>query len=117
MALRFGGNDFGSAMIEENVVSQAGAVFKLSADDIERYVRQAGFVPRRRNMRYELLPESPEADQPRTRSWRAPLGASEFAPPHPTLSRSRARANNRPAGEAPAKPSPHPVPSPASGRG
>ncbi len=56
VALRFGGNDFGSAMIEENVVSQAGAVFKLSAQDIERYVRQAGFAPRRRNMRYELLP-------------------------------------------------------------
>ncbi|MES1171667.1 MAG: cyclic dehypoxanthinyl futalosine synthase [Bacteroidota bacterium] len=56
VALRFGGNDFGSAMIEENVVSQAGAVFKLGAADIERYVRGAGFVPRRRNMRYELLP-------------------------------------------------------------
>lgn len=55
VALRFGGNDFGSAMIEENVVSQAGAVFKLSADDIERYVIAAGFIPRRRNMRYELL--------------------------------------------------------------
>jgi cyclic dehypoxanthinyl futalosine synthase len=55
VALRFGGNDFGSAMIEENVVSQAGAVFKLSAQDIERYVRQAGFEPRRRNMRYERL--------------------------------------------------------------
>jgi cyclic dehypoxanthinyl futalosine synthase len=58
VALRFGGNDFGSAMIEENVVSQAGAVFKLGAEDIERYVRGAGFVPRRRNMRYELLPTS-----------------------------------------------------------
>jgi cyclic dehypoxanthinyl futalosine synthase len=57
IALRFGGNDFGSAMIEENVVSQAGAVFKLSAADIERCVSEAGFVPRRRNMRYELLPE------------------------------------------------------------
>jgi cyclic dehypoxanthinyl futalosine synthase len=55
VALRFGGNDFGSAMIEENVVSQAGAVFKLSAQDIEHYVRTAGFTPRRRNMRYELL--------------------------------------------------------------
>jgi cyclic dehypoxanthinyl futalosine synthase len=58
VGLRFGGNDFGSAMIEENVVSQAGAVFKLGAADIERYVRGAGFVPRRRNMRYELLPEA-----------------------------------------------------------
>jgi cyclic dehypoxanthinyl futalosine synthase len=61
VALRFGGNDFGSAMIEENVVSQAGAVFKLDAGDIERYVRAAGFVPRRRNMRYELLPARPSA--------------------------------------------------------
>lgn len=58
VALRFGGNDFGSAMIEENVVSQAGAIFKLSAEDIERTVRAAGFAPRRRNMRYELLPAS-----------------------------------------------------------
>ena len=55
VGLRFGGNDFGSAMIEENVVSQAGAVFSLSAGDIERYVRGAGFEPRRRNMRYERL--------------------------------------------------------------
>ena len=61
VALRFGGNDFGSAMIEENVVSQAGAVFKLGAEDIERYVRGAGFVPRRRNMRYELLPAAARA--------------------------------------------------------
>jgi cyclic dehypoxanthinyl futalosine synthase len=55
VGLRFGGNDFGSAMIEENVVSQAGAVFKLGAEDIERYIRTAGFQPRRRNMRYERL--------------------------------------------------------------
>jgi cyclic dehypoxanthinyl futalosine synthase len=55
VGLRFGGNDFGSAMIEENVVSQAGAIFKLSAADIERYIRAAGFEPRRRNMRYERL--------------------------------------------------------------
>lgn len=57
IALRFGANDFGSVMIEENVVSQAGAHFMLSADDIEHHVRQAGFVPRRRNMQYDLLPE------------------------------------------------------------
>ena len=55
VALRFGANDFGSVMIEENVVSQAGAHFMLSAADIEHHVRQAGFVPRRRNMQYELL--------------------------------------------------------------
>jgi cyclic dehypoxanthinyl futalosine synthase len=55
VGLRFGGNDFGSAMIEENVVAKAGAVFKLSAAEIEGYIRGAGFVPRRRNMRYEWL--------------------------------------------------------------
>jgi cyclic dehypoxanthinyl futalosine synthase len=55
VGLRFGGNDFGSAMIEENVVASAGTVFKVSAGDIEKYVRQAGFTPRRRNMRYELI--------------------------------------------------------------
>ncbi|MGC9984083.1 MAG: cyclic dehypoxanthinyl futalosine synthase [Polyangia bacterium] len=59
VALRFGGNDFGSAMIEENVVATAGTVFKISAGDIERCIRGAGFVPRRRNMRYELLPPAP----------------------------------------------------------
>jgi cyclic dehypoxanthinyl futalosine synthase len=73
VALRFGGNDFGSAMIEENVVSQAGAVFKLGAEDIERYVRAAGFVPRRRNMRYELLPAaSPPHPGPRPEVSAAP---------------------------------------------
>jgi cyclic dehypoxanthinyl futalosine synthase len=61
VALRFGGNDFGSAMIEENVVATAGTVFKISAGDIERTVRGAGFIPRRRNMRYELLPVPPVA--------------------------------------------------------
>ncbi len=55
VALRFGGNDFGSAMIEENVVATAGTVFKVSAAEIEETVRQAGFTPRLRNMRYELL--------------------------------------------------------------
>jgi cyclic dehypoxanthinyl futalosine synthase len=55
IALRFGGNDFGSAMIEENVVSQAGAVFTLSAAGIERCIGAAGFAPRRRNMRYQFL--------------------------------------------------------------
>jgi cyclic dehypoxanthinyl futalosine synthase len=66
VALRFGGDDFGSAMIEENVVSQAGAVFSLGAEDIERYVRAAGFVPRRRNMRYELLGPARAVEQPRS---------------------------------------------------
>ena len=61
VALRFGGNDFGSAMIEENVVATAGTVFRISVADIERTVRGAGFIPRRRNMRYERLPVAPVA--------------------------------------------------------
>jgi cyclic dehypoxanthinyl futalosine synthase len=55
VALRFGANDFGSVMIEENVVSKAGARFMMTADEIERHVRLAGFTPRRRNMQYERL--------------------------------------------------------------
>jgi cyclic dehypoxanthinyl futalosine synthase len=55
IALRFGANDFGSVMIEENVVSTAGAHFMLTAEQIEHHIRQAGFVPARRNMEYELL--------------------------------------------------------------
>jgi cyclic dehypoxanthinyl futalosine synthase len=57
VALRMGANDFGSVMIEENVVSQAGAHFMLTAEQIEHHIRAAGFVPRRRNMQYDLLPE------------------------------------------------------------
>jgi cyclic dehypoxanthinyl futalosine synthase len=55
VALRFGANDFGSVMIEENVVSQAGAHFMLDAAAIEHHVRQAGFVPQRRTMDYTRL--------------------------------------------------------------
>jgi cyclic dehypoxanthinyl futalosine synthase len=54
IALRFGANDFGSVMIEENVVSKAGAHFMMTAAEIERHIRLAGFRPARRNMRYEL---------------------------------------------------------------
>ena len=55
VGLRFGANDFGSVMIEENVVSQAGAHFMLTAAQIEHHIQQAGFRPARRNMRYERL--------------------------------------------------------------
>lgn len=55
VALRFGANDFGSVMIEENVVSQAGAHFMLDAAQIEHHIRQAGFTPSRRNVWYQRL--------------------------------------------------------------
>ncbi|MFP3984126.1 MAG: cyclic dehypoxanthinyl futalosine synthase [Desulfurivibrionaceae bacterium] len=52
LALFFGANDFGSTMIEENVVSAAGISFSLSEEDICRLVKSAGFEPRRRRMDY-----------------------------------------------------------------
>jgi cyclic dehypoxanthinyl futalosine synthase len=55
VALRFGANDFGSVMIEENVVSKAGAHFMLTAEQIEHHIRAAGFRPARRNMAYQRL--------------------------------------------------------------
>jgi len=55
VALLYGANDFGSVMMEENVVSKAGASFQLASGQIERLIREAGYAPRRRNNWYELL--------------------------------------------------------------
>jgi len=55
VALLYGANDFGSVMMEENVVSQAGASFRLNKEEIERLIREAGYEPRRRNNWYELI--------------------------------------------------------------
>jgi menaquinone biosynthesis protein, SCO4550 family len=55
IALSYGANDFGSVMMEENVVSSAGTSFRLNSAEIERLVREAGYEPRRRNNWYQLL--------------------------------------------------------------
>ena len=55
VALRYGANDFGSVMMEENVVSKAGANFRLESQEIENLIREAGYTPRRRNNWYELV--------------------------------------------------------------
>ena len=55
VALKYGANDFGSVMMEENVVSAAGTTFRLNASEIESLIRDAGYEPRRRNNSYELL--------------------------------------------------------------
>jgi cyclic dehypoxanthinyl futalosine synthase len=55
MALRYGASDFGSVMMEENVVSKAGTSFRLQAQEIERLIAEAGYEPRRRNTWYELV--------------------------------------------------------------
>lgn len=54
LGLFFGGNDFGSTMIEENVVKAAGVSFRLSREEIHRLVEDAGFTPRQRTMDYTL---------------------------------------------------------------
>src|SRR5436853_2253914 len=55
IALKYGANDFGSVMMEENVVSAAGTTFRLNAPEIESLIREAGYEARRRNNSYELL--------------------------------------------------------------
>jgi cyclic dehypoxanthinyl futalosine synthase len=53
MCLHAGANDFGSIMIEENVVSAAGASFRFTADGIQKAIKEAGFRPQLRNQQYE----------------------------------------------------------------
>jgi cyclic dehypoxanthinyl futalosine synthase len=55
LGLRYGANDMGSTMFEENVVSSAGTTFSMDAAQIERQARASGFKVARRNMRYQLL--------------------------------------------------------------
>jgi cyclic dehypoxanthinyl futalosine synthase len=53
ICLHAGANDFGSIMIEENVVSAAGAAFRFTSDGIQHAIREAGFTPQLRNQQYE----------------------------------------------------------------
>jgi cyclic dehypoxanthinyl futalosine synthase len=55
VALKYGANDFGSVMMEENVVSSAGTSFRLQKEEIESLIAAAGFEPHRRNNWYQLL--------------------------------------------------------------
>lgn len=52
ICLHSGANDFGSIMIEENVVSAAGAAFRFTADGIQEAIREAGFKPQLRDQQY-----------------------------------------------------------------
>jgi len=52
VALRFGANDVGSVMLEENVVAAAGARHRAREEDLRRIIREAGFTPRRRDTLY-----------------------------------------------------------------
>ncbi len=55
IALKFGANDLGSIMIEENVVSQAGTTHRMGVADMQRLIRQLGYEPHRRDNWYRLL--------------------------------------------------------------
>ena len=61
LALCFGANDMGSLMIEENVVAAAGTVHHLTVETIRRSIREAGYVPRQRNVFYEYIDDPPAA--------------------------------------------------------
>ena len=56
LSLHAGANDLGSIMIEENVVSAAGASNRFDANEMKAIIEEAGFVPRRRNQKYETVP-------------------------------------------------------------
>jgi len=55
LSLHSGANDLGSIMIEENVVSAAGATNRFNANEMQSIIKEAGFIPGRRNQKYELL--------------------------------------------------------------
>lgn len=55
VALKFGANDLGSIMLEENVVSQAGTTFRMTVDDMRRLIDDLGYEPRQRDNWYNLL--------------------------------------------------------------
>ncbi len=57
LALRFGANDFGSILIEENVVAAAGTRFRTTEAELRRRIAQLGFQPARRDVAYRLLDE------------------------------------------------------------
>src|SRR3989454_2360804 len=67
LSLAFGANDMGSVMIEENVVRAAGASYCMDEIEIVVNIEDAGFIPKRRNMHYEILgdPIFRERDVPR----------------------------------------------------
>jgi cyclic dehypoxanthinyl futalosine synthase len=55
LSLHAGANDLGSIMIEENVVSAAGATNRFNAEEMKSIIKEAGFIPGRRNQKYEFI--------------------------------------------------------------
>jgi len=83
LALLYGANDMGSLMIEENVVSAAGTVHHLTLDDMKSAIAELGWIPRRRNVFYELFeeePPTPAGDEARARARAVPLPVATMSP-------------------------------------
>jgi cyclic dehypoxanthinyl futalosine synthase len=55
IALKYGANDLGSIMIEENVVSQAGTTFRMTVGDMQRLIKDLGYEPHQRDNWYQLV--------------------------------------------------------------
>jgi len=58
VALRFGANDFGSLMMEENVVSAAGTTWRMTLPEMQRLIADAGYGPRQRRQDYSVIDEA-----------------------------------------------------------
>ena len=58
VALRFGANDFGSLMMEENVVSAAGTTYRTTLGEMQRLIADAGYAPKKGRQDYSLMPEA-----------------------------------------------------------
>jgi len=67
-------------MIEENVVSAAGTVHHLTLDEMKSAISELGWIPRRRNVFYELFEEEPAANAARARARAVPLPLATTAP-------------------------------------
>jgi cyclic dehypoxanthinyl futalosine synthase len=67
LALLHGANDMGSLMLEENVVAEAGTVHHLTLQQIRNAISELGYVPRQRNVFYELLDEDDSLHVPKNR--------------------------------------------------
>ena len=98
LSLAYGANDMGSVMIEENVVRAAGAAYCMDEVEIVRNVEDAGFVPKRRNMHYEILgdPIFRERDVPRMLELAtARADGDSSVPAELRLYRARSRAGKK----------------------
>jgi cyclic dehypoxanthinyl futalosine synthase len=76
LALLFGANDMGSLMLEENVVSAAGTVHHLTLEQIRSAISELGWIPRRRNVFYDIFEDDPPPASTTARAAQLPVLAT-----------------------------------------